>query len=263
MEGFVRLAVLSDIHGNILALDSVMADLSEAGSADVIWVLGDLALFGPSPEAVIHQVRNLPNIHVIQGNTDRYMTDGVRPAMPAPQNSEDWAKTPAALAARDSTFRWTYERLGYENYTYLRELPTELSLEVESYGMVAAFHAAPGDDEFGFMPDTSDDVISEKLAGVAARLTLVGHTHLPMDRQIGECRVLNPGSVGLPFDGDPRAAYAILDFDKDGNLALDMRRVAYDVEKAVDFLHALEHPTAVSQGARLRHALMNPPMPAD
>jgi predicted phosphodiesterase len=259
----MRLAVLSDIHGNIVALDSVMADLVDAGSADMIWVLGDLALFGSDPKAVIQQVRDLPNVQVIQGNTDRYLVTGVRPAMPLPQDKDAWASMSSLLVQRDATFRWTCGRLSYEHYVYLRDLPTDLTLEVGGYGTLTAFHAAPGDDEFRLAPDTDDSVISEKLAVTPAGLAIMGHTHIPMDRQVGQWRVLNVGSVGLPLDGDPRASYALLDFDDEGKLSVDLRRVTYDVEKAVGFLHALEHPTAELQGARLRAGLWNPPVPTE
>jgi putative phosphoesterase len=258
----MRLAVLSDIHGNILALDRVMADLAEAGFADVIWVLGDLAAFGSSPEAVIQQVRNLPRVQVIQGNTDRYLVSGVRPAMPLPADEEAWSQMPARLAQRDAAFQWTCERLNFDHFTYLRDLPTELTIEVEGYGTLTAFHAAPGDDEFGFAPETEDAVVAEKLSGIPAGLVMMGHTHLPMDRQVGDWRVLNVGSIGMPFDGDPRAAYTLLDFDDEGRLTVDPRRVAYDVEKAVGYLQGLEHPLAELQSARLRSGLQNPPAPA-
>jgi diadenosine tetraphosphatase ApaH/serine/threonine PP2A family protein phosphatase len=83
-----------------------------------------------------------------------------------------------------------------------------------------------------------------------------------MDRQVGDWRVLNVGSVGLPFDDDPRASYAILDFDAQGSLSLDRRRVAYDIDKAVEHFHALDHPIAQTQEARLRTGQRNPPVPA-
>ena len=259
----MQLAVLSDIHGNIVALDSVIADLQQAGSADAIWMLGDLAAFGSDPSAAISQVQSLPNVEVIQGNTDRYLTAGVRPALPPPANEEDWPKTSGRLAQRDSIFQWIYDQLSYDDFVYLKSLPTDLNLTVEKYGQLTAFHAAPGNDEFGFAPETDDDVIRNKLAGTPAGLVMMGHTHRPMDRQIGDWRVLNVGSVGLPFDGDPRAAYAILAFDSSGNLAVDLRRVPYDIEKEVELLKTRANPGVKLQAARLRAGLLNPPNPAN
>ena len=258
----MRLAVLSDIHGNIVALDSVIADLQQAGPPDVIWVLGDLAAFGSSPSAAIIQVQSLTNVEIIQGNTDRYLTAGVRPSLPPPTDEEDWPKMAGRLARRDSIFQWIYERLSYDDFVYLKRLPTELTLTVDKYGQLTAFHAAPHDDEFGFAPETKDDIIRNKLVGTPAGLVMMGHTHRPMDRQIGDWRVLNVGSVGLPFDGDPRAAYAILDFDSDGNLSMDLRRVTYDIEKEVGLLTTRENPGVKLQAARLRAGLLNPSNPA-
>ena len=91
---------------------------------------------------------------------------------------------------------------------------------------------------------------------------MMGHTHKPMDRQVGDWRVLNVGSIGMPFDDDPRAAYALLDFDDQGQLIVDQRRVPYDVERAVEYLQGLEHPLAEVQSARLRTGLQNPPASA-
>lgn len=262
-ERHMRLAVLSDIHGNLEALESVLADLEQVGSPDVTWVLGDLALFGSRPQACIQRVRDLPNVHVIQGNTDRYVVTGVRPGLPAADDEAAWASIPRRTAGRDATFLWTTERLSYADYTYLRDLPTELALKIDGFGTLRAFHAAPGDDEFGFFPDTPDAVMSEKLAGSPARLVMVGHTHVAMDRQGETWRVLNPGSVGAPFDEDPRAAYAVLDFDDAGTLTLDRRRVPYDIERAVEQLHALGQPIARLQEARLRTGMLHPPVPPE
>jgi diadenosine tetraphosphatase ApaH/serine/threonine PP2A family protein phosphatase len=199
---------------------------------------------------------------VIQGNTDRYLVSGMRSAMPLPTDEEAWSQMPARLAQREAVFLWTCERLSFDHFAYLRDLPTELTMEVDGYGTLTAFHAAPGDDEFGFAPETEDAVIAEKLAGTPAGLVLMGHTHKPMDRQVGDWRVLNVGSVGMPFDGDPRGAYALLDFDDEGHLSVDQRRVPYDVEKAVEYLQGLEHPVAEVQSARLRSGLQHPPPPA-
>lgn len=241
----MRLALLADIHGNNIALEAVLADLEQLGSPDVTWVLGDLALFGSQPHESIQAIQNLPNVHIIQGNTDRYIAASLLAGTPPDE--------------QDPSVAWAAERLRDEDLLFLANLPTILTEDVEGYGVLAGFHAAPGDDEFGLFPDTPDDVVSEKLGGSAARLVAVGHTHLVMDRQVGDWRVLNPGSVGLPFDEDPRAAYAVLDFDDLGGLTLNQRRVAYDIDREVEQLHALGQPVASAQEARLRTGLRTPP----
>lgn len=257
----MRLAVLSDIHGNIAALEAALSDLSAAGSADKIWVLGDLSLFGSDPVACIQQVRQLPAVEVLQGNTDRYLVTGQRPPAPAPPDAANWDAMPRRLTRREETFSWTVARLSYEDYEYLRDLPTELRLDVAGYRRVTGFHGGPGNDEFGFAPQTEDATIKQQLAAIPAGLTVMGHTHLPMDRQIGEHRVVNVGSVGMPFDGDPRACYALFDFDG-GQVSVGWRRVEYDIQKAAHYLEALGYPDYKFQSARLRTGLMAPPRDA-
>ena len=232
----MRLAVLSDIHGNLDALEAVLADLDAAGGADKVWVLGDLAAFGPEPTGAVARVRAMPEVEVICGNTDRYLTTGRRPHMPVADESA-WGRMPAALAARDGGFAWTVGQLDFAAYEYLRKLPPELSLEVERFGWVIGFHAVPGDDETPRPPETPDDTLLDDLLDRQGKVALCGHTHLPMDRELGNWRWINVGSVGLPFDGDARACYALLHFEGAG-LRVEHRRAAYDVGAVIDKLVA-------------------------
>lgn len=227
----MRLAVLSDIHGNLDALEAVLADLEAHGGADKIWVLGDLAAFGPHPSECVARLRALPEVGVIYGNTDRYLTTGQRPEIPVPDEAA-WARMQTALQTRDGAFAWTVGQLSYGDYEYLSKLPAEQSLQVEGFGWVVGFHAIPGDDEPMRWPDTPDDVLLDDLLDREGRLALCGHTHLPMDRQLDGWRWVNVGSVGLPMDGDPRACYAMLDFDG-AAVNVAHRRVAYDVPSVV------------------------------
>jgi predicted phosphodiesterase len=235
-----QFAVLSDIHGNLLALEAVLADLQSQGTPDATWVLGDLAAFCPWPAETLARLRALPNVAFLQGNTDRYLVSGRRPALLI-RSPDDWARAPAQLAERDANFRWTVEHLSYADYQFLRDLPLRLEMEVPGYGRVVAVHAALTDDEANVYPDTPDDQARVHLGGLDARLVLYGHTHRPVDRTIGDVRLVNDGSVGLPLDGDPRAAYALLDFEGT-RCTVTIRRVAYDVEAVVAELERVAHP---------------------
>jgi len=235
-----RLILLSDIHGNLPALKAVLADAETRGTPDAIWVLGDLAAFCPWPGETLARLRELPNAAFLQGNTDRYLVTGRRPALPV-HSLDDWANVSARLAERSANFRWTVERLSYANYEFLRDLPPRLEMEVPGYGRIVAVHATPADDEATIYPDTDDAQALSHLAGLDARLLLYGHTHCPLDRVVGNVRLINDGSVGLPLDGDPRPAYASLDFEGKQCTAT-IHRVEYDQEAVIVELERVGHP---------------------
>jgi predicted phosphodiesterase len=237
----MRIVVLSDIHGNLSALEAVLDELDEGGGADKVWVLGDLAAFGPEPARSLARIRTIPNAAVISGNTDRYIVTGRRPKM-AVADKTAWKSIQRSLVQRDAGFAWTAGQLDYTDYEYLRGLPPELRQEVDRFGRMIAFHGIPGDDETGLFPSTPDDVVLNALLDREGRLALCGHTHLPMDRQVGGWRVVNVGSVGLPFDGDRRASYVLLEFGANGALDVAFCRVEYDVEAVIRKLRAPNAP---------------------
>jgi predicted phosphodiesterase len=200
-----RFAVLYDVHGNLPALEAVLED---ARAADVSgFVLGgDYALFGPFPAETVATLRALPDATWIRGNVDRWS------AHPGDAPDDDLIRD-AVSACRES--------LGEEVAAELGDLPEQVVLAGTRY-----CHASPVSDVRSFMPEPGDDE-AELLAGVNERRVVFGHTHLAFTRS-GRSGVslFNPGSVGMPFDGDHRAAYAIVD----ENGRLEHRRVAYDHE---------------------------------
>ena len=249
----MRLAVLSDIHGNLVALEAVLADVETRGAPDVTWVLGDLAAFCPWPVETLDRLRMIPDVAFLQGNTDRYLVTGRRPAMPPVESPEAWREVPDRLAERDANFRWTVERLSYADYVFLRDLPTELAIDVPGYGRVVAFHANARDDETFLPPDAEGEQVADYFSGAEARLMLYGHTHRPVDRTVAGVRIVNDGSVGLPLDGDPRPAYALLDFEGD-TCQVSIRRVDYDRQVLVDELARVSHPAQAWVSGILRNA---------
>jgi predicted phosphodiesterase len=248
-----RLAALSDIHGNSLALKAVLAHVEAQGVPDFYWVLGDLAAFCPWPAETLARLRALPNVAFLQGNTDRYLVTGRRPMMLPVRSPEDWAAVPAHLAERDANFRWAVERLSYADYTFLRDLPRRLEMEMPGYGRVVAVHATPMDDETNLYPGMPDDEVRSFLAGLDARLLLYGHTHRPVDRTVDGIRLVNDGSVGLPLDGDPRPVYALLDFEG-GECAVTIHRVSYERDAVIAELERVNHPARGWVGRLLREA---------
>jgi putative phosphoesterase len=247
----MRLAILSDIHGNLPALQAVLADLEAQGGADKIWVLGDLAAFGAQPAECIQILRDLPNSQTIRGNTDRYLCYGHRPKFKAPHDEESWNTFAQRIARADHDLRWGMEHLTWAEAEFLLKLDSALGLEVEGFGWVLAYHAAPNDDESLLPPDVDEDTLADALLDAEGRLIFGGHTHLPMDRTVGYKRMVNPGSVGLPFDGDPRAAYLIASFTG-AEVALTWRRVDYEREAALAQAEALGWPNMETLSRRLR-----------
>lgn len=241
-----KLAVLADIHGNSIALRAVMSDLARQGGADAIIILGDLAVFGPDPVGVLNLLRQLGSAFYVRGNTDRYLVEGNYPDRP---KSKDWQSQ-----VLDS-FPWTARALGRSGLNFLASLSARQLLRLSPRHTILAVHGSPRSDEEGIRPDTPVAELVPMINGQAYNLLLCGHTHLPCDRMVAGRRVVNVGSVGLPFDGDPRASYALVNLRPGGEYFLQFRRVSYDVEQVVRQLMAFNHPTADVSAYNLRTAL--------
>src|SRR3954452_16601872 len=212
----MRLAILSDIHGNILALEAVLTDLKARGGADVIAIAGDLCLDGPRPREVLDLVRSLGS-PVVQGNTDYSL-----------------ALTPEETADSETAdlHQWTREQIGADGIEYLRNLPFAHRIrEPEGEGVVLIVHANPQDRDQHLRPLAPEAQIAPLLEGVAPEVTTIafGHLHIPYVRQVGRLRLVDVASVGLPKDGDRRAGYGLFTWD-DGGWQIEQRRVEYPVE---------------------------------
>jgi putative phosphoesterase len=197
------LALLYDIHGNLPALDAVLADASDA---DEFLLGGDYATAGAWPRETVERLTELDNATWIRGNADRWLVD--RHDAPAPMDE---------VAAR------TAELLGDEIVAKLAGLPEGVEV-----GDTLYCHASPRSDmqSFGAEPGPLD---SELLEGVTAKRVVFGHTHVQFLRtDTGGIELLNPGSVGMPWDDDHRAAYAVIDGDR-----VECRRAEYDWEASV------------------------------
>lgn len=247
----MRLAVLSDIHGNLTAFEAVWDDVQRQGTFDQVWVLGDLAAFGPRPAECIRRVQELQEamgkdkFRVIGGNTDRYMVNGTRPASPSAKDEAAFQKLAQAWQRRDTALNWSLEQISYADYEFLKGIRgAELSLRAEGYGPVTGYHGIPGDDESGALrPDSPDEEALDALLDREGRLGIGGHTHLQMDRDLGQWRVVNVGSVGLSFGAPGMAEWGLFTFEN-GEAVVDLRRVPYDVPAVLADLEAVQHPAA-------------------
>lgn len=200
-----RLAVLYDIHGNLLALEAVIEDARRETVGRFLFG-GDYALFGPWPAETVAALRELPDARWIRGNVDRWSAH--------PEQAPDDELVRAAIAdCRQALGEQVAEELG--------ELDEQVVVGETFY-----CHASPISDMRSFMPEASDED-EQLLGGVEQARVVFGHTHLQFRRSRDDgAELINPGSVGLPLDGDHRAAYALVRDDG----SVELRRVAYDYE---------------------------------
>jgi predicted phosphodiesterase len=204
----VRVAALYDIHGNLPALEAVVAEV-EREQPDAIVFGGDI-IAGPMPRETLELVRSLrERAHLIRGNADRYALEsrhGLRRE---------------AVGLSD----WVGGQLTDEEATLLGSLPLTLTLDVDGLGPACFCHATPRDDEQVFTERDPDAVVAEMLAGTEEATIVCGHTHLQVDRRVGPWRVVNAGSVGFAHD-PPAAHWALLGPN------IELRRTDYDREDA-------------------------------
>ena len=228
----MRIAIIADIHGNLTALDAVLADLRRQ-KPDLILHGGDLPYGGSNPAEVIDCI-----VHEgwkgVLGNTDEMLWDtSARPELEA---SAPQLK-PLFKVLFDLCGPATNKMIGPLRLAWLRTLPTELRFEELRHESLALMHASPGNVWRAPM-DTADDADLEKTYKQLNASTVVYcHIHRPFIRKIGSMTVCNTGSVGSPYDGDHRASYLLID---DGKSAI--RRVAYDTEKEIGRLLASDYP---------------------
>jgi putative phosphoesterase len=219
----MRVAIVSDIHGNLRAFQAVLADLRQV-APDLILHGGDLAAGGAHPADIIDHIRSLgwPGVG---GNTDEMLW--------APQRLEEFAaahpKLSPILVRVQDTIAPTLSALGTERLRWLEALPALYSHE--SFGLV---HASPNDLWRAPMPNASDDELRNTYAPLGAPIVVYGHIHCPYIRQLPGMIVANTGSVSQSYDGDIRASYLLVDAEPNrSNLSLlptlAIRRVAYDV----------------------------------
>jgi predicted phosphodiesterase len=241
----MRTAIVSDIHGNLAALEAVIADI-EREQPELVVQGGDVALQGAHPAEVVDLVRELGWPGVV-GNTDELLWR----AEDLPRQE---ARAPKLRRLLRLLYRshgpWTSERLGAGRIEWLRGLP----LEWRRDGLLV-LHASPGNLWRAPMPDTDDAVLEETYGGLDAELVVYGHIHRPYVRELPDLTVANSGSVGLPADGDRRASYLLLEDD-----VPSVRRVEYDVEREAAELARRAHPDAAWLAERYRQAkFLRPP----
>lgn len=210
----LRIAVLADIHGNVPALEAVLADLADQ-TVDEVLVGGDLVGRGPEGRAVVHRIAAL-GWRGVRGNHEDYLLAFHRREVP-----ESWWHTPEWAASRFMAADLDGFSLGYA-----ADLPFSLASQLAPH--LRLVHGTPASNHEGLGPWSSDGELSASLAAVAEPLLACAHTHRSFERDVAAGRVVNVGSVGLPFNGDPRAQYGLFTVDPRGGTTVELRRVPYD-----------------------------------
>ena len=238
----MRIALISDIHGNNVALDAVLSEC-EALGVDQFWFLGDYVAIGPSPDAALRRITSIPHAVFVRGNTDRYVVtrEGPPPSLETVRANPDLIPTYAAIAAGFSWTRGFVVATGW--FDWLADLPLQHRYVAPNGVRVLAVHASPGaDDGEGIHPGRSNDDIARLLSGGEADLVFVGHTHEALVRQVGETLVVNVGCVSNPRGADARASYVVMEVGET-EVSFTHRRVAYDYGAFARAVESSRHPS--------------------
>jgi len=243
-----KIAIISDIHGNRVGLEAVLDDIAQA-KVDQIACLGDIALIGPEPAAVIARVRATCAI-VVRGNTDDWLAAGQLPIGMATSRREQLINQVAA---------WNITQVGPAERDYLRTLPLDAEIALGEDGpWLHCCHAAPGDNTRGIWATTPDDEVGPLLQDIRATVIAFGHTHSSLLRRYQDRFLVNPGSAGMPYvwsekAGRPELHYAILTVNH-GAIQVEWRQVQYDADAAANaMLNAgMPHEAARALARQLR-----------
>lgn len=212
-----KLAILSDIHGNLPALEAVRSDL-QGFDVDHVIVPGDVISFGPFSRQTAEMVIE-KGWSVIRGNNEFFLTDYKTPRAPAEWND------PIQFAPS----AWLDRQFDSKLKTIIGSWPDTLNLRFRDAPPILVCHGTPASPWDSIYWTRSDEEIENILGNVEADYVICGHTHLAMDRQVGRWRIFNPGSVGVPLDGIFSASYLILDGDE-GGWTPSFRRVPFDYD---------------------------------
>jgi len=228
----LKTAILSDIHGHAVALETVLRELDRQ-DIDQLIVLGDLAYRGPEPKRCIELTR-LSAHTVIGGNADEWAVRGVR-AGEVPDH---------VLLRMNEERSFTVSHVDEEDIAYLASLSMSANCDLGHGQTLYACHATPSDRFQVILPDTTDEELAAlylREQSIMPSVATYGHIHIPYIRSLKGAVILNPGSVGLPFDGTPKASYAVIETSAN-TLNASIHRVTYDLRLACDALERLDYP---------------------
>ena len=221
----MKIAVLSDIHGNFQALESVMNDI-EQNKCEKVLCLGDLAMAGPQPRVIIDYVRKQNNWVVIQGNTDKMIAEYTKETL---ENVRANAPVMANALLDDILY------IEEDKKEYLKNLPAQKELEIEGVKILMV-HGSPRRNNEDILPNMPLKTVEEMVQGTGADLIFCGHTHVPCGYQTNKKQtIVNVGSVGRPMTKEPEACYVIANI-QDGGFSIEHRFIDYDRQMAAEIM---------------------------
>lgn len=228
----MKLAIFSDVHSNLPALDAVLADIAAVG-VDQRYILGDLVGYAPWPNEVLGRLQT-ENIPIVMGNYDDGTGFGRDACGCAYTN-------PIEKELGDRGFAWTKTQTSDANKAWLRTLAPQIRFEADGHRFLLV-HGSPRRINEYLYEDKPDETFVRIDAGADADVIVCGHTHRPYDKTVSGTRFINVGSAGKPKDGDPRACWTLVEAAPDA-ARVEFRRVAYDVETAARAVEASELPS--------------------
>lgn len=243
----MKIAIISDIHGNDEALTAVLNTINEE-KCDKIFCLGDLAMAGPEPSKVVKKIKDLSmheNFLLIQGNTDEKLIG---------YNEKEADFLDKNIPVMASAYRADLEELTIEDKSFLASLPG--MLEVEENGVkIMLCHGSPRKNDENITNDLTIEQVEEIIRGAEAEVIFCGHTHVPCGYATNTgITVVNAGSVGRPFSEKPQACFAIINIQDDGDYEIEHKLVDYDFETAAKKLEARNFKGCEKLAAMLRKA---------
>ena len=238
----MRVALMGDLHANLPALEAVLEHAHQEG-VEAIWNLGDLVGYGAFPEEVVQHLRK----HHALSTLGRYDRQVVR----FKKRKEKWQRSKGL--EEYLALEWAYDQLSGKSRKYLRFLSQEIRMKVQGKRVLLT-HATPGAEDVCLTADTPEKQLAKLARDAKAELILYGCSHQPFARTVEGVWFINPGSAGLPTDGDPRAAYAILEVSPQESQVFP-HRVAYDIERLVVELNGHKLPEAFARMFREARSL--------
>jgi putative phosphoesterase len=218
----MKIAVLADIHGNILALEKVLEDIRNQGINNYI-ILGDIIMVGPDPAATLHLIRNLNPIAWIKGNTDMWLEEfnGIE-------------EKPGGFKEKPyyEFYLYARKRLSSAEINFLAALPEKVSLNIGG-STILCVHGSPRSITDEMDNRITNEEMAQMMVGVKEEIVLCGHSHIPYLGIIKGKHVFNVGSVGRPLDGNISASYGLLDLHEPGKPDLLLKRVNYPVHETI------------------------------
>lgn len=241
----LTLALVSDVHGNRLALDAAVAAIESRG-VDRIAILGDLVLNGPRPAETVERIMELEaaGALVIAGNTDIAVADA--------DYSAAFPWLDEVPVGHRAAAEWARDLLSDEQLEYLRRLPAERRIAFGEDELILACHASPGSQTSGLPADLDPSLTVQRVTRTDARVICCGHTHVADVRELGRKLIVNPGSCGYAFDGSPDACWALLELDDADEPTATIRRTAYDAQSVAEEVSQRGLPSDVYRAATIR-----------